>query len=56
MYRFENISFFLDILKMGRNQFRDFIDLDPDPHSDPNPYSSNIMDPDPHTINADPHP
>ena len=34
---------------MGLNQFGDFIDLDPDPHS------SNFADPDPHTINADPH-
>ena len=31
------------------DQFGDFIDLDPDPHS------SNYVDPDPHTINVDPH-
>ena len=31
------------------NQFGDFIDLDPDPHS------LNFVDPDPHTIDADPH-
>ena len=34
---------------MGWNQMVDFIDLDPDPHS------SKFVDPDPHTINADPH-
>ena len=32
------------------NQFSDFIDLDPDPNS------SNFVDPDPDTINPDPHP
>ena len=32
---------------MGYNPFGDFIDLDP--------YSSNCVDPDPHTINRDPH-
>ena len=32
------------------NQFGDFIDLDPDPNS------SNFVDPDPDTINPDPHP
>ena len=34
---------------MGWNQFGDFIDLDPDPHS------SNFVDPNPQTIKPDPH-
>ena len=32
------------------NEFGDFIDQDPDPNS------SNFVDPDPDTINPDPHP
>ena len=38
---------FLDYLKLVWNQFGGFIVLDP--------QSSNFVDPDPHTINADPH-
>ena len=38
---------------MDWKQFGDFIVLDPGP--DPDPHWSNIVDPDPHTINVDPH-
>ena len=38
------------------NQLGDFIDLYwLDPDLDPDPYSSNLPDPDPDTINPDPH-
>ena len=45
-YRFANNLFFSKIVL---NEFCDFIVLDPDPHS------SNFVDKDRHTINADPH-
>ena len=41
-------SFFL-LLTDGLKSIGDFIVLGPDPHS------SNFLDPDPHTINADPY-
>ena len=50
--KFENI-FFSWLLKDGLKaiKYGDFIVLDPDL----DPHCSNFVDPDPHTINADPH-
>ena len=49
------IHVFSRLLRDGLDQYGDFIDLDPDLDPKPDPNSSNFVDPDPYTINADPH-